>query len=126
MLRNQSNQGYGGNQKVGYTYAIEEGFDIVALVHGDGQYAPEELPNLLAPLVDGTSDAVFGSRMLVRGAARRGGMPLYKLFGNKLLSWAQNALAGVRLSEWHSGYRLYRVSTLASVRYAREQQRLRV
>jgi glycosyltransferase involved in cell wall biosynthesis len=48
MLRNRSNQGYGGNQKVGYTYAIQEGFDIVALVHGDGQYAPEELPNLLA------------------------------------------------------------------------------
>jgi glycosyltransferase involved in cell wall biosynthesis len=118
VLRNQSNQGYGGNQKVGYTYAMQEGFDFVALIHGDGQYAPEELPNLLAPLVAGTSDAVFGSRMLVRGAARRGGMPLYKLVGNRLLSWAQNALAGVRLSEWHSGYRLYRVSTLAAVRYA--------
>jgi len=118
VLRNQSNQGYGGNQKVGYTYAIHEGFDIVALVHGDGQYAPEELPNLLAPIVAGTADAVFGSRMLVRGAARRGGMPLYKLLGNRLLSWTQNALAGARLSEWHSGYRLYRVSTLASVRYA--------
>ena len=118
VLRNRSNQGYGGNQKVGYTYAIQEGFDIVALVHGDGQYAPEELPNLLASLVDGTADAVFGSRMLLRGAARRGGMPLYKLVGNKILSWAQNALSGAHLSEWHSGYRLYRVSTLASVRYA--------
>jgi len=118
VLRNQSNQGYGGNQKLGYTYAIEEGFDFVALVHGDGQYAPEELPNLLAPLLAGASDAVFGSRMLVRGAARRGGMPLYKLIGNRLLSWTQNALAGARLSEWHSGYRLYRVSTLTSVRYA--------
>ena len=118
VLRNRSNQGYGGNQKVGSTYAIQEGFDIVALVHGDGQYAPEELPSLLAPLVDGTVDAVFGSRMLLRGAARRGGMPLYKLVGNKMLSWAQNALSGAHLSEWHSGYRLYRVSTLASVRYA--------
>jgi len=118
VMRNQSNQGYGGNQKVGYAYAVHEGFDIVALVHGDGQYAPEELPDLLAPIVEGTADAVFGSRMLVRGAARRGGMPLYKLLGNRLLSRAQNTLAGARLSEWHSGYRLYRVSTLASVRYA--------
>jgi glycosyltransferase involved in cell wall biosynthesis len=118
VLRNRSNQGYGGNQKIGYTYAIQEGFDIVALVHGDGQYAPEELPSLLASLVDGTADAVFGSRMLLRGAARRGGMPLYKLVGNRMLSWAQNALSGAHLSEWHSGYRLYRVSTLASVRYA--------
>lgn len=118
VLRNQSNQGYGGNQKVGYTYAIQQGFDFVALVHGDGQYAPEELPNLLAPLVTGTADAVLGSRMLLPGAARRGGMPLYKLVGNAVLSRAQNVLAGVRLSEWHSGYRLYRVSTLGSVRYA--------
>ena len=53
VLRNQYNQGYGGNQKVGYSYAIVEGFDFVAMVHGDGQYAPEELPRLMAPLVDG-------------------------------------------------------------------------
>src|SRR6478672_2183538 len=52
-LRNSFNQGYGGNQKVGYTYAIQERFDFVAMVHGDGQYAPEELPRLLAPLVRG-------------------------------------------------------------------------
>lgn len=118
VLRNRSNQGYGGNQKVGYTYAVQEGFDIVALVHGDGQYAPEELPNLLASIIDGTADAVLGSRMMLRGAARQGGMPIYKLVGNKVLSWAQNALSGARLSEWHSGYRLYRVSTLTSLRYA--------
>src|SRR3954465_15488664 len=52
VLRNQYNQGYGGNQKVGYSYAITEGFDLVAMVHGDGQYAPEELPRLAQPLVD--------------------------------------------------------------------------
>jgi glycosyltransferase involved in cell wall biosynthesis len=118
VMRNQSNQGYGGNQKVGYAYAIQEKFDIVALIHGDGQYAPEELPGLLAPIVERDADAVFGSRMIVPGAARRGGMPFYKLVGNKVLSRAQNALSGASLSEWHSGYRLYRVSTLASVRYA--------
>ena len=54
--RNQENQGYGGNQKVGYQYAIDRGFDIVALVHGDGQYAPESLPTLLQPRVDGEAD----------------------------------------------------------------------
>ncbi len=50
VLRNPENQRYGGNQKLGYRYAIEHGFDFVALVHGDGQYAPECLPDLLAPL----------------------------------------------------------------------------
>ena len=69
VLFNPENQGYGGNQKVGYHYAIKNGFDFVALIHGDGQYAPEELPNLIKPLASGKADAVFGSRMLSKGAA---------------------------------------------------------
>src|SRR5207237_9197513 len=97
VLRNQYNQGYGGNQKVGYSYAIREGFDFVAMVHGDGQYAPEELPRLVAPLREDAADAVFGSRMLERFAALRGGMPLYKYVGNKVLSGAQNMMLGTRL-----------------------------
>src|SRR3954463_5328492 len=90
VLRTPENQGYGGNQKLGYRYAIDHGFDIVALVHGDGQYAPEELPNLLQPLESGDADAVFGSRMLVPGAARKGGMPFYKRIGNRILTRFQN------------------------------------
>ena len=115
ILRNPENQRYGGNQKLGYRYAIENGFDFVALVHGDGQYAPECLPELLAPLVAGEAAAVFGSRMLTRGGARRGGMPLYKYFGNKILTRFQNALLGSKLSEFHSGYRLYSVRALRQV-----------
>ena len=69
VLFNPVNQGYGGNQKIGYHFAIERGFDFVALLHGDGQYAPECLPDLVRPLRDGEADAVFGSRMLeTRGA----------------------------------------------------------
>ena len=62
VLFNPKNQGYGGNQKVGYHYAIKNEFDFVALIHGDGQYAPEELPTLIKPLASGKADAVFGSR----------------------------------------------------------------
>ena len=113
VLRNEYNQGYGGNQKVGYRYAIKEGFDYVAMVHGDGQYAPEELPRLLEPLVKGEADVVLGSRMLEAGQARKGGMPLYKWLGNRVLSTMQNALLGSKLSEFHSGYRIYRVAALA-------------
>ena len=115
VLRNEYNQGYGGNQKVGYSFAIEKGFDFVAMVHGDGQYAPEELPNLVAPLLDGSADAVFGSRMLSRFGALQGGMPLYKFVGNKILTTLQNALLGSDLSEFHSGYRLYSVAALKSI-----------
>ena len=115
VLRNEFNQGYGGNQKVGYTYAIKEQFDFVAMVHGDGQYAPEELPRLLEPLVRGEAEAVFGSRMLQVGAALRGGMPLYKFVGNKVLTYVQNVLLGSKLSEFHSGYRIYSVAALSRV-----------
>ena len=115
VLRNPENQGYGGNQKLGYRYAIEHGFDFVALVHGDGQYAPECLPQLLAPLIAGQAEAVFGSRLLTQGGARQGGMPLYKLLGNRLLTRFQNALLGTRLSEFHSGYRLYSTRALQGI-----------
>jgi glycosyltransferase involved in cell wall biosynthesis len=117
VLRNEYNQGYGGNQKVGYAFAIANGFDYVAMVHGDGQYAPEELPRLLQPLVSGNAEAVFGSRMMDRFGALKGGMPLYKYVGNKILTTLQNAMLGTRLSEFHSGYRIYAVSALKSIRY---------
>src|SRR5262245_297205 len=115
VLRNEYNQGYGGNQKVGYSFAIRRGFDVVAMIHGDGQYAPEELPRLLGPLCDGSADAVFGSLMTDRFTALRGGMPLYKYVGNTILSTAQNLLLGTRLSEFHSGYRVYSTRVLERI-----------
>ena len=115
ILRTPRNQGYGGNQKLGYRYAIDNGFDIVALVHGDGQYAPEKLPALLGPLVSGEADAVFGSRMIDKAAARAGGMPAYKWIGNQVLTNFQNRLLGTELSEFHTGYRLYSTAALARV-----------
>jgi len=117
VLRNEFNQGYGGNQKVGYTYAIANGLDFVAMVHGDGQYAPEELPRLLEPLRSGEADAVFGSRMLQRFGALKGGMPFYKYVGNKVLTRLQNAMLGTNLSEFHSGYRIYRVKALEGIQF---------
>jgi glycosyltransferase involved in cell wall biosynthesis len=119
IVRQTRNLGYGGNQKAGYRYAVEHGWDIVVLLHGDGQYAPELLPDMVAPLLRGEADAVFGSRMMVPGQAREGGMPLYKYLGNRILSRFQNAVAGLDLSEWHSGYRAYRVDALAAIPFER-------
>src|SRR5262249_42314948 len=115
VLYNRENQGYGGNQKLGYQYAIRLGFDVVVLLHGDGQYAPECIPALIAPLLDGSADATFGARMLVPGAARKGGMPLYKFVGNRILTAIQNRLLGSHLSEFHSGFRAYSVAALAGI-----------
>ena len=85
------------------------------MVHGDGQYAPEELPKLVAPLAGDRADAVFGSRMMTRLGALKGGMPLYKFIGNRILTGVQNALMGTKLSEFHSGYRVYSVAALTKV-----------
>src|ERR1700712_215016 len=115
VIRHVSNLGYGGNQKVGYRLAVEHGLDVVVLLHGDGQYAPEAMADLLAPLERGEADAVFGSRMLEAGSARAGGMPLYKYLGNRVLTSFENRLLGSNLSEFHSGYRAYRVSALAEL-----------
>ena len=119
ILYNPVNQGYGGNQKIGYHYAIEKGFDFVALLHGDGQYAPEVLPTLIEPLRNDEADAAFGSRMLVPKDALKGGMPLYKYFGNRVLTWVQNRLLGTSFSEFHSGYRVYAVSALKAIPFER-------
>ena len=115
VLFNPVNQGYGGNQKIGFRYAIDKGFDFVALIHGDGQYAPEKLPYLLEPLAKGEADAVFGSRMMSRWESLRGGMPLYKYVGNRILTAIQNLLLHASLSEFHSGYRIYAIPALASI-----------
>ena len=115
LIRQPKNLGYGGNQKAGYNLAIEHGLDIVVMLHGDGQYAPESMPDLIAPLVNGEADAVFGSRIMIKGAARKGGMPLYKFVGNRILSKFENAALGTELTEFHSGYRAYSVEALKRI-----------
>ncbi len=115
IIKHQRNLGYGGNQKAGYEWAISSGLDVVVLLHGDGQYAPEHLPQMVEPFKDPGIDAVFGSRMLQKGAARKGGMPRYKYFGNRMLTKLENWALSSSLSEFHSGYRAYRVSSLAKI-----------
>jgi len=115
LLRNPLNQGYGGNQKVGYTYAIKHGFDVVIMLHGDGQYPPEKIHDMVMPIIQGDADAVFGSRIMVKKDALAGGMPLYKFMGNIALTTVQNAMLGSNLSEFHSGFRAYSVAALKRI-----------
>lgn len=116
VFRTPYNQGYGGNQRLGYLYALAKGLDIVVLLHGDGQYAPEFLPDILAEYSRPTgAAAVYGSRFMTRWGSLKGGMPLYKFVGNRILTRIQNRLIGTRLSELHSGYRSYRTAALRRV-----------
>ncbi len=117
VLKHARNLGYGGNQKAGYRYFIEQGFDVVVLLHGDGQYAPELLSHMYSPIVRGEADAVFGSRMMKDfGGPLKGGMPLYKYVGNRLLSMFENRALGLNLTEFHSGYRAYSLNALAQIK----------
>ena len=106
------NLGYGGNQKFGYSWAIQNHWDLVVLLHADGQYAPEFIPQIVKPLLENKADAVFGSRMLNKRDALKGGMPKYKWVGNQILTFLQNKLTNQNFSEWHSGYRAYTVEAL--------------
>jgi len=113
---NEKNLGYGGNQKRGFKYFIEKDFDVVVLLHGDGQYAPEVLSDMYTPITEGKADVVLGSRMMKQfGGALKGGMPFYKFIGNKILSTYQNFTLGMSLTEFHSGYRAYSINGLRKV-----------
>jgi glycosyltransferase involved in cell wall biosynthesis len=109
------NLGYGGNQKFGYFWAMENNWDIVVLLHADGQYAPEFIEKIIEPIVNENCDVVFGSRMIDKKRALQGGMPVYKWIGNQVLTKIQNLLTNQTFSEWHSGYRAYRISKLRQI-----------
>jgi glycosyltransferase involved in cell wall biosynthesis len=111
------NRGYGGNQKTCYREALLRGAGISVMVHPDHQYDPQVIPHLIGPLLEGRADAVFGSRML-GGKVREGGMPLWKVAANVTLTRVENAVFGLRLTEYHSGFRAYSRAYLQSVNFA--------
>lgn len=100
------NQGYGGNQKTCYQYALNLEADVVVMLHPDYQYTPRLLVSLASMVAFGQYDLVLGSRILV-GGALKGGMPLYKYIFNRVLTVVQNLLMDSHFSEFHTGYRAY-------------------
>src|SRR5205809_864643 len=106
VIRHQRNLGYGGNQKTCYRQALEMGADVVVMLHPDGQYDPAIIPNLCRVVEDGDADIVLGSRWLGLDPAKAG-MPWWKRLGNRFLTASENRVLGLRLSEYHTGYRAY-------------------
>ena len=100
------NRGYGGNQKTCYTEALSKGADVVVMVHPDYQYSPRLITAMASMVVSGHYDVVLASRIL-GGGALKGGMPFYKYVANRLLTLAENLCLGVKLSEYHTGYRAF-------------------
>jgi hypothetical protein len=106
VIRHKENLGYGGNQKTCYRQALEMGADVVVMLHPDGQYDPAIIPNLCKVIEDGQADIVLGSRWLGIDPAKAG-MPWWKRLGNRFLTGVENRVLGLRLSEYHTGYRAY-------------------
>lgn len=100
------NKGYGGNQKSCYRLALEEGADLVVMVHPDCQYTPKLIPAMTSMIANGLYPCVLGSRIL-GGQALKGGMPLWKYAANRALTLVMNLLFGAKLSEYHTGYRAF-------------------
>ena len=101
-----ANYGYGRNQQTCYREALAAGADIVVMVHPDYKYTPSLVPAMAGMVASGVYDMVLGSRILGAGALK-GGMPLYKYVANRFLTAIQNLFLGVKLSEYHTGFRAF-------------------
>jgi len=106
VYTHRRNLGYGANQKTCYRMALEDGADIVIMVHPDYQYTPKLLPAMAALIGNGLYSCVLGSRIL-GGYAMKGGMPIWRYVANRFLTLVENLLIGAKLSEYHTGYRAF-------------------
>lgn len=116
VLKHEKNKGYGANQKTCYQKALGLDADIVIMLHPDYQYTPRLIASMVHLISNDIYDVVIGSRILGKGALK-GGMPLYKYFFNRVLTWVQNILMGQKMSEYHTGYRAFSKEVLKSINY---------
>ncbi len=118
VIKHEQNRGYGATERTLLNHALEQGADVAILLHADGQYSPEKIPEILAVFDRDEADVVQGSRML-DGGALKGGMPMYKYLANKALTAIENLAFGMRMAEYHSGYMSYSKTFLESVPFDR-------
>jgi glycosyltransferase involved in cell wall biosynthesis len=115
VVVHRQNTGYGGNQKTCYDTALAEGAEVVVMLHPDYQYDATRIPDLIAPILGGEADMMLGSRFL--GDPLAGGMPRWKYVANRFLTEAQNRVYGLRMSEYHTGFRAYSRRVLEAIDY---------
>jgi len=114
VIRHEQNRGYGGNQKTLYKKALEINGDIIIMLHPDYQYTPLLIPSMVNIIGENLYPVVLGSRILGKGALR-GGMPIYKYWANRFLTFFQNVMVNHKLSEYHTGYRAFSSDVLRSI-----------
>jgi glycosyltransferase involved in cell wall biosynthesis len=119
VIRHPHNVGYGGNQKTCYMQALQQGAQVVVMLHPDGQYDPRILGQMVDAVRSGAGDIVLGSRFLMPGQAKAGGMPWWKRISNRFLTFCENLVLGQHLSEYHTGYRAYSRAFLETIPFLR-------
>ena len=115
LVNHEVNRGYGAAQKTGYSEALRRGADVVVMVHADFQYDPTLVPQIIKPVVQGGADACFGSRLFYKRDARRGGMPWWRFIANISLTFVEDCVLHLHLSEYHTGYRAYSRRVLETI-----------
>lgn len=115
VIVHEKNKGYGAAQKTGYREALQRGADVAVMIHSDFQYDPTLLPDIVRPILSGAADACFGSRMAEKGGARKGGMPWWRFIANKALTFVEDTVLRLGLTEYHTGYRAYARRTLERI-----------
>jgi glycosyltransferase involved in cell wall biosynthesis len=113
------NVGYGANQKTCYLEALQRDADVVVMLHPDGQYPPELIPDMVTPILQDEADLVLGSRLAAPGMALENGMPRWKYAANRFLTTIENRMMGTKLTEAHTGYRAYSRRMLLTIPFLR-------
>jgi len=116
-IQHHKNKGYGANQKTCYNTALEHSADIIIMLHPDYQYDPKLIKYFIGFIQDGYFDIMLGSRIRSRKEALDGGMPAYKYYSNRILTFIENIATGYNLSEWHTGMRAYKKTFLESINF---------
>ena len=119
VIEHSKNQGYGGNQKTCYRYALDRGADVVVMIHPDYQYDARVIPHAVGMIELGICDVVLGSRIRSRQEALKCGMPWWKYLSNRMLTALENVALGQNLGDFHSGFRVYRRSVLETIPFER-------
>lgn len=117
VFEHEQNKGYGANQKTAYSLALKKEADIVVMIHPDYQYDPKLVKYFAEFIVDDYFDVMLGTRIRSREEALAGGMPKYKYFFNRLLTFFQNLITGRNLTEWHTGMRAYKKEVLENINW---------
>ena len=114
VVKNEKNLGHGGNLKKGLKTVFEDGADYGVEIHADNQYSPNEVLKA-KEMINLDYDFIVGSRFKNKNPFLKDGMPFLRYFTNKIMSSLTSILFGIKLTEFHTGCKIYRKEFFNSI-----------